>query len=486
MRRRVAVDEETPEVAEEIMNTEAEETVATEDTVTTEEVAEEVAAEEVAEDKEENAEEDGGSDLEDATAEQEQAESSAVSNISEDVENGENVGIFDNSIEDELDNITIDEPEKEEKEEEETARDDREIVEKQLANSQKPDIDTDLLNKRGIVKASRKQKNKLYEGSQVIPIHDELQYDSVGKERKEEYLRLVESQMGKKILYGEVKRTTVVDKHLCAVVQYGKHFRVLIPYEWFIAERTQDKEYIKEHPEQAESYRRLLMNRRIGSEVDFVISRIDEKSLVCAGNRLKAMSRLMQAFYFHNAPHSRKPIIEVGTKMEGRVVESSMNSMIVEVRGREYRLFTNDISSQFIGDVSEEYPIGSTVPVVFTKVERKKLGEKRYSLAASVSVKEAVDDPVARRKMFASFNHGDMVVSYVTYISEYGINVRLEGKNGLVDCLCRFPGASDNVNYIMKHRDDLPAEGSSVLVRITSIDRENLRIYGELVRKVNS
>lgn len=336
--------------------------------------------------------------------------------------------------------------------------------------------DEEHIYERKLISAGRNVKREMYNDDGVIPIGDTLQYDSEGKARKREFLELVESQKVGKVLTGRITASTTIGGHITAVVEYGRYFEVLIPYELLIKPRPSDIKYFEEHnKEECERHRRLLVNQRILSEVDFVARQIDEASQKVIGDRISAMNRQMQAWYFGRRPNGEY-IIQPGTKMEARVVYSTQVNMTVEVRGKEYRLDPKDISYRRIPDVAAEYPSGTTVPVVFKDITREKQSGNTYKLTAHVSVKEATED--LRRRAFDTYTVGSMVSAWVSGIEEYGIFARLGGEDGQLDVLCSFP------------RDEhvkLPEIKSTILVRIqrkSEPDDPEMRIYGTMVRQL--
>lgn len=351
-------------------------------------------------------------------------------------------------------------------------------IEQKIERASKNRKETINLENEEIVSAGKRKKKKLYTEAEkeVIPLDEELQYITEGEERKKAFLSLVESQKAGKVLKGTVTGTSIINGRISAVLKYGEHFRVFIPYDFFVLETETDKKFFASSnytEEEKEKRRRFLVNQRICSEVDFIIRGIDEANGIAIGDRLSAMSRIEKNWYYNVSRRTKDYIIKEGTKLEARIVFSSNVAMTVEVRGREYRLLPEDISYSRIPDVSEEYPIGTTVPVIFTKVERN--GENGEECVTKVSVKEVNHDP--RKKYIQMYQIGGLVSAMVTGIDENGIFTRIEDSNGKMDILCNF---SDNTHA------NLPKIGSTVLVKITNKDTKKLYLYGRVIRTLKS
>lgn len=324
---------------------------------------------------------------------------------------------------------------------------------------------------RRIIEAGRKQRKLMYASNDVIPLHDTgLSYVTEGEMMKREFLELVESQKAGKKLTGVITGSTTVGGEPTAIVKYGKYFRVLIPYECLLVPRKSDIDYMEKHPEQKEKQKRLLVNQRARSEVDFIIRNVDEVNRIAFGDRVAAMKREMRNWYFGRQKNG-KYNLNAGDKVEARIVDTTTMGLTVEVRGKEFRLYQQDISYRYIPDVSKEFEVGTTIPVLIKSLERVRVDKKQWKLNASVSIKEANEDP--RRRYFDLYEIGTNVTAVVTGVETYGIYCRIEDSDGMADVLCKFS---------TEEYKKLPKEGSIVFLRITAKDESNLYLYGTLIR----
>lgn len=321
----------------------------------------------------------------------------------------------------------------------------------------------------GLVKASRKEKRQLYGNDHVIPIKDEVAFDSAGDKRKMEFLTLVDSYYNKKPLSGIMTGTKTVAGRYIAIVRYGQ-LQVLIPAEKFIKYTKTDREHMEANPEQQDSYMRYLVNQRLNSEVDFIVEAVDEKEEIVFGNRVKAMENIFLANFF-GKDRSGNFLINEGDLVEARIVFSSQPFATLEVFGKEVKIRPKDISYRKISDVAEELAIGDTVPVKITGLKRGKTADGKWDVNVNISIKEAFPD--TRAKYYDNYEIDGMYVAEVTQLDATGIYARLEGCEGQLDVRCNYPKIK---NFI------IPPKKSKIAVRIYRKVDENFFIYGNIIR----
>lgn len=334
---------------------------------------------------------------------------------------------------------------------------------------------------KGIVQASRNEKREIYSDQGIIPLADELQFKSEGQRRRDDYITLVGSKRSHSCLTGTIYSITTNAGHICAVIKYGS-FTVLIPSEKLLGPR--EEKAIAEQSEEGEKtrMRRRFATQRIGSQVDFVVDAIDEMEMVAIGDRKEAMDIKKQAWYLSNDQNG-EPALKKGTKAEARVVVASRNMLFVEVFGIEYVLREHDIAYVQIPNVAAEYPVGSTVPVVFTKLERERT-DAGIVIHAQVSIKEAMTDP--RKREFDMIQPKDVLAATVTGAVEGGIIVRLGGMGGKQDAMCQYQKKTRANGYSSDY--EVPPIGRNVIVKIRKKEefdsKKNpiYRVYGDIIR----
>lgn len=372
-------------------------------------------------------------------------------------------------------------PESAKSQKKDAVREEKEKVLTQLSLAEVKKTVTAQQQIKGITQASRQKKREIYSDGDIIPLGDTLQFESEGQKRRNDYMELVSSIRSMSPITGRIYSITTQDGRICAVIKYG-YFKVLIPSEKLLSQR--EKAAIEKTSDEGEKVRmrRRYANQRIGSEVDFVVAAVDEESMVAVGDRNRAMEIKKQAWYLAHEQNG-EPALRKGTRAEARVVEASRNMLCVEVFGIEYILREHDLAYVQIPDVSAEYPVGSTVPVIFTELERTKTDDG-IVIHSHVSVKEALPDP--RKQEFDGIQLKDVLSAVVTGTNENGIIVRLGGMIGKQDAMCQYQKKT-TINGFSANTD-IPEIGRRVIVKIRKKEEFDskkqpiYRVYGDIIR----
>lgn len=376
---------------------------------------------------------------------------------------------------------TESDPEDAKAQKKDAVRKEKEKVLTQLSLAEVKRTETSQQQIKGITQVSRQKKREIYSDGDIIPLGDTLQFESEGQKRRNDYMELVSSIRSTSPITGRIYSITTQDGRICAVIKYG-YFKVLIPSEKLLSQR--EKAAIEKTSDEGEKVRmrRRYANQRLGSEVDFVVVAVDEESMIAVGDRNRAMEIKKQAWYLAHEQNG-EPALRKGTRAEARVVEASRNMLCVEVFGIEYILREHDLAYVQIPDVSAEYPVGSTVPVIFTELERNKT-EDGIVIHSHVSVKEALPDP--RKQEFDGIQLKDVLSAVVTGTNENGIIVRLGGMNGKQDAMCQYQKKT-TINGFSANAD-IPEIGRRVIVKIRkkeefdSKQQPIYRVYGDIIR----
>lgn len=274
--------------------------------------------------------------------------------------------------------------------------------------------------------------------------------------KNETELTLHESFKGGRILTGIVAGVEVMpnDNLTCAIV-YMEPYKIIIPFDQFMDETPVPGR-------DPADWKRYLLSKRLGSEVDFVIRGIDEKGEFAIGDRKKAMSRIRNYEGFGAKKPNGEPLISVGNIVpKVRIISSVRSGILVDIKGTEVYIPASELSYSRIQDATVSYPVGSYIDVKITDISQDDEGKPVYK----ASVKATMANPY--EKAMKRFQQGDTYVGQVTTVSKAGVFVKLPGG---VDALCGFPD-----------RGVSPVSGSMVTVRITNMQAEQNRIYGKII-----
>ena len=315
-----------------------------------------------------------------------------------------------------------------------------------------------------IESATKKEKRELYKDNYIIPIDKELVVDTEEKRRHRDFLTLSESFKSRKPISGVIASITELNNMPTAVINYGT-YKVYIPADEILTMDDRN-EASNASIEDKRKTQKILLTRRLGSEIDFIVKAIKEKGLFAVASRKEAMNIKRRIYY--NYKIGEKYFLNEGDLVEARVTAVHYAGITVEIFGMETRINQKQLSYNRMSNVAGIYHPGDRVLVKLTKLERNVStvnGKRRTQLTIAASVKETQPDP--RPLEYEKYSRGDIVIGYVTGVAEYGVYVRLGGKDGKIDALCNFPD-----------RIECPQEGDLVQVKINAMVDEDYRIYG--------
>lgn len=338
-------------------------------------------------------------------------------------------------------------------------------------------------NTYAVQKADKESRRELYSSEHVFVEDGEEEYiETDSTIKKEEWLEIVASASEDRPLKGIVVSVTEIPSTLDAddpnyIPEYMAkvrfktgNFQVNIPSYVFY-----HYDYASMTKAMASDIQRNMM-RRIGSEVDFVVRYVEEKTGYVIGDRLSALS--MRGVRNYTSINGRKPNIIPGQLVQAKIIAMARDYIMVDAAGAEIRIPLEEVSWLFMTDARdfdgiktpENYKVGSRVNVKILDVELTpvRVRNSRYTLVkASASIKQAKPNP--RLKYYDEFKEGDIYAGTVTGITESGVYVILDNK---MDCLCKFPKDS---------RKRIPVMGDGVVVTVTGKDDEKKFIFGKLM-----
>lgn len=291
------------------------------------------------------------------------------------------------------------------------------------------------------------------ERQRIFGIDGQPQVESVHETEQREYLELLESKKAGRILTGIVSGIEQTQGHVVAMIIYG-NFKVLIPYEFFIQETHRAN---ADQPEELNREILAIMNRRLGSEVDFIVEAMEEEVVI--GNRLRAMQRRRARVLF--ATQNGDYRLKAGDIVECRIVAVRRDGLIAEIFGCETFIPLRDLAYRRISDATVEYSPGERRLAKIMAITRD---DETREAELVVSVKAAGKNPMIDG--INRYSVGQRYLGTVSMIDANGVFVTLDNS---VDCLCAFPSFGRR-----------PTRGTRVTVKITLIDKEALRIFGVL------
>lgn len=288
----------------------------------------------------------------------------------------------------------------------------------------------------------------------VVTIDDRPTVETDADKTRSDLLDLVESQKSGRILTGTIQGIEQLPSnpdHSVAVIYYGD-FKVVIPVEEAVELPANFS------GTNGDTVRQLMLSKRLGAEVDYIVKGLDQDAGVAVASRLEAMRAKRRQYYLGTDRDGNYRICE-GICAEARVVSSIRAGIFVDLFGLEVFIPIRELSYQRLLDASTQFQPGQRILVKILRVDRT----DRDHLKVSASVKQAGANPYERA--LQKYTVGNKYVGSVSMVDATGVFVALDGG---IDCLCSYP------------KRGRPPRGARVTVRILGINRETNRIWGAI------
>lgn len=335
-----------------------------------------------------------------------------------------------------------------------------------------------IFDKRRVHMATKEERQQIYDEEEVFADFGSVAETEKTK-RREEYnmFRDAARSVPKTILKGVIGSVTELDggtlvAYIDQIRRLGRneegntaegYFQTIIPVSQMIA--YDPKQYAGE---EGKNELRKKLQRRIGTEIHLCIYDVREKEGIAIGSRLTAEALRVNKWYIKKDEKDGMPKLIEGMLAEATVIEVHNSYLNIEVAGAEGTIQHTELSYNHLSTLYDEYRIGDKINVKIKKITffDYESDNQKYRLArVETSAKEAQASPAD--KFFHQFHVGDVCAGVIkSEASETGVFVNLRGK---MDCLCPIPASKRaTVN-------------SPCGVRITKMDDEQKRIFGEII-----
>lgn len=335
-----------------------------------------------------------------------------------------------------------------------------------------------IFDKRRVHMATKEERQQIYDEEEVFADFGSVAETEKTK-RREEYnmFRDAARSVPKTILKGVIGSVAELDggtivAYIDQVRRLGRneegntaegYFQTIIPVSQMIA--YDPKQYVGE---EGKNELRRKLQRRIGTEIHLCIYDVREKEGIAIGSRLTAEALRVNKWYIKKDEKDGMPRLIEGMLAQSTVIEVHNSYLNIEVAGAEGTIQHTELSYNHLSTLYDEYRVGDKINVKIKKITffDYESDNQKYRLArVETSAKEAQASPAD--KFFHQFHVGEVCAGVIkSEASETGVFVNLRGK---MDCLCPIPASKRaTVN-------------STCGVRITKMDDEQKRIFGEII-----
>ena len=289
--------------------------------------------------------------------------------------------------------------------------------------------------------------------TEVLAIDDELGVQTELEKARDKFLDLVESVKTGRYLTDRIQG---VEKHSSggeprAVIYHGD-YKVIIMASMLI---DLPRDLREREPNEMYLY---LMQKRLGSEIDYVVKGIDSNTGLAVGSRKEAMATKRRHYYLNTTREGTYRIYE-GLVCEARVSSVIPEGIFAELFGIDVFIPLRELSYVRIPDAMGYFEPGDRILVKITRLDRS----DPNNIRVSASVKQVAASPT--EKALEKVEVGGHYAGTVTMIDPTGIYVQLDMG---AECKCKFP---------LRAR---PPVDARVIVLIDGVSMQSRQVWGKI------
>ena len=287
----------------------------------------------------------------------------------------------------------------------------------------------------------------------ILAIDDELGVQTELEKARDKFLDLIESLKTGRYLTDRIQG---VERHSDggmprAVIFHGDYKVILMAS--MVVDLPRD---IRERDPNEMYY--YLLQKRLGSEIDYVVKGVDSNTGLAVGSRKEAMLNKRRHYYLNLTREGTYRVYE-GLVCEARVVSVIPEGIFVDVFGVDVYIPLRELSYTRIPDAMGYFEPGDRILVKITKLDRS--DPKNIYVAASV--KQVASNPTD--KALEKIDVGGNYAGTVTMIDQGGIFVQLDMG---AECRCKFPPRAR------------PPIDARVIVSIDGVSMETKSVWGKI------
>ena len=319
-----------------------------------------------------------------------------------------------------------------------------------------PSADKDISEAEAAVEPTTRTRIKMeapMPNTEILAIDDELGVQTELEKDRDKFLDLIESLKTGRYLTDRIQG---VEKHsdggMPRAVIYHGDYKVILMASMVVdlprdlRDRTPNEMYL------------YMLQKRLGSEIDYVVKGIDQNTGMAVASRKEAMATKRRHYYLNLTREGTFRVYE-GLVCETRVISVIPDGIFVELFGIDVYIPLRELSHTRIPDAMGYFEPGDRILVKITKLDRS--DPKDIYVAASV--KQVATNPT--EKALEKIDVGGNYAGTVTMIDQTGIFVQLDMG---AECKCKFP---------LRARPPIDAR---VIVAIDGVSMETKSVWGKI------
>ena len=250
---------------------------------------------------------------------------------------------------------------------------------------------------------------------------------------------------------------------VCAVVRY-KNFKIIIPAPMMGLEMPKEGDSFEKA-----SILKKHMNTMLGSNIEYVVSKVSETENVAIADRSLAMSIKQKQYFINKYRSTGKSYMEYAMEnkipVEADIVAVSGSQVRLCVCGAEGKVLARDAAWRFSSNLSEYFFPGDTVKVIIKEIGKREDG----SFTVRASIKETT--PNAQINNISDFSVDSTCLGKVSGAIQSGYFLAIGDNRSGIEAFCD-----------LVHGGVVPMIGDLVSCQLTKIDYETGQAKAKITR----
>lgn len=330
-----------------------------------------------------------------------------------------------------------------------------------------------------MIKDGSRAARKAYAGEVIISEDDEEETTTTAY--KNDVRELNASARSQRVLRGRIVGCKAAGGSIStnlAIVSYGSETCTVYIPDYCLFHFDVDPSG-KRTPDEQKRLAKMI-EKRIGSDISFIVKQFDQNTNTAYADRLKAMEQSAYNNYVRPQNNTHKPRVRVGDTVKGQITAVTSKYITVYALGVETNIYQKkdekhnaEVSWYHYDDLRQVYKVNDPIAckVLSVNVSKVKKYAEEYTLvAAELSAKQVHKDPQV--EFYDKYDIGQVYQCEITACPENGPGVYGLLSNGTskVDVLVSFPRFGD-----------IPEVGDVRIVKIT--DKADKTEQGALLEK---
>ena len=309
------------------------------------------------------------------------------------------------------------------------AKSKKEIKEEPIMVEEKQEVEVEKIPVEETSSQEKPEPKKRGRKKKVLTEEDELSRDTK--------VLLNGAKQKYNILSGILERIEVADNvtaiegKIYGVTHFG-NYKIIVPAVNMGIELPTDMD-----DEEKFSVYKKFMNSMLGAEIDYVVTKINDKEHIAVANRAIAMAIKRKKYYLNTYKNTKKSYmencVEKAIPVPGKVMSVSGSLVRLDVYGVEVKVTAKEATWRYTPNLSDVFYPGEQIKVIIKSIALSE--DRKEILKVEGSIREATPNTQVRN--IAEYKLGCTCLGVVTGVrNDKGYNVAIGNENNGIDSFC--------------------------------------------------